>query len=131
MVGSAIVRRLEDEDCKILTVARKELNLLDQHSTESWMKKNKPEIIILAAAKVGGIKYNMLNKSSFLYENLMIQNNVIFLASKLTEQPPEKTSKTIFVFLGNLLQIQLAIFSLLPIKFILGSFFEYIVHHNS
>ena len=47
------------------------------------MKKNKPEIIILAAAKVGGIKYNMLNKSSFLYENLMIQNNVIFLASKL------------------------------------------------
>jgi GDP-L-fucose synthase len=83
MVGSAIVRRLEDEDCKILKVARKELNLLDQHSTESWMKKNKPEIIILAAAKVGGIKYNMLNKSSFLYENLMIQNNVIFLASKL------------------------------------------------
>ena len=63
MVGSAIVRRLEDEDCKILTVARKELDLLDQHSTKSWMKKNKPEIIILAAAKVGGIKYNMLNKS--------------------------------------------------------------------
>ena len=83
MVGSAIVRRLEEEDCTILKVARKELNLLDQHSTESWMKTNKPEIIILAAAKVGGIKYNMLNKSSFLYENLMIQNNVIFLASKL------------------------------------------------
>ena len=130
MVGSAIVRRLEDEDCKILKVARKELNLLDQHSTESWMKKNKPEIIILAAAKVGGIKYNMLNKSSFLYENLMIQNNVIFLASKLTELPPEKTSNTTLVFLGNLLQIQLAIFSLLPMKLILGSFFEYIIHHT-
>ena len=83
MVGSAIVRRLESEECKILKVNSKELNLLDQNATETWMKKNKPDIIILAAAKVGGIKYNMLNKSSFLYENLMIQNNVIFLASKL------------------------------------------------
>ena len=83
MVGSAIVRRLESEECKTLKVNSKELNLLDQNATETWMKKNKPDIIILAAAKVGGIKYNMLNKSSFLYENLMIQNNVIFLASKL------------------------------------------------
>ena len=82
MVGSAIVRRLKNEDCEILKVSKKELNLLDQNSTETWMNKNRPDIIILAAAKVGGIKYNMLNKSSFLYENLMVQNNVIFLASK-------------------------------------------------
>ena len=64
MVGSAIVRRLEQEDCKILKISRQDLNLLNQSATESWMEKNKPEIIILAA-KVGGIKYNMKHKAAF------------------------------------------------------------------
>ena len=56
MVGSAIVRRLEKENCKILKVEKKELNLVNQKSTEEWIFYNKPAIIIIAAAKVGGIK---------------------------------------------------------------------------
>ena len=93
MVGSAIVRRLEKENCKILKVEKKELNLLDQKSTEEWIRKNKPAIIIIAAAKVGGIKFNMQNKAAFLYENLMIQNNIIYAASKLNIEK--------LVFLGS------------------------------
>ena len=105
MVGSAIVRRLKKENCKILKVEKKELNLLDQKSTEEWICKNKPEIIIIAAAKVGGIKINMQNKAAFLYENLMIQNNIIYAASKLDIEKlvflgssciyPKKTSQPI------------------------------------
>ncbi len=93
MVGSAIVRKLDKEGCNILKATRKELNLMNQSSTEKWIEKNKPEIIILAAAKVGGIKFNMLNKAAFLYENLMIQNNVIFTASKLDIEK--------FIFIGS------------------------------
>ena len=84
---------------------KKELNLLDQKSTEEWICKNKPEIIIIAAAKVGGIKFNMQNKAAFLYENLMIQNNIIYAASKLDIEKlvflgssciyPKKTSQPI------------------------------------
>ena len=105
MVGSAIVRRLKKENCKILKVEKKDLNLLDQKSTEEWICKNKPEIIIIAAAKVGGIKINMQNKAAFLYENLMIQNNIIYAASKLDIEKlvflgssciyPKKTSQPI------------------------------------
>ncbi len=105
MVGSAIVRRLKKENCKILKVEKKDLNLLDQKSTEEWICKNKPEIIIIAAAKVGGIKINMQNKAAFLYENLMIQNNIIYAASKLNIEKlvflgssciyPKKTSQPI------------------------------------
>jgi len=83
MVGRSIVRKFEKENCKIIKVTRKELDLLDQSSTENWIKKNHPDIIILAAAKVGGIKFNMQNRAAFLYENLMIQNNIIYTASKL------------------------------------------------
>ena len=93
MVGSAIVRRLEKENCKILKVDKRELNLINQKSTEEWIFYNKPEIIILAAAKVGGIKFNMQNKAAFLYENLMIQNNIIYAASKLNIEK--------LVFLGS------------------------------
>ena len=67
MVGSAILRRLEKEKCKILKVEKSEVNLTDQKLTQEWMQDNKPDIVILAAAKVGGIKYNMLNKSSFFF----------------------------------------------------------------
>ncbi len=82
MVGSAIVRKLLEENCTVIEATKKELNLINQTDTDIWIKNNKPDIIILAAAKVGGIKFNMLNKADFLYENLMIQNNVIFSASK-------------------------------------------------
>lgn len=82
MVGSAIVRKLLNENCSVIKATKKELNLLRQVDTDNWIKENKPEVIILAAAKVGGIKFNMLNKTEFLYENLMIQNNIIFSANK-------------------------------------------------
>lgn len=91
MVGSAILRKLQKEKCKILRVGKAELNLLNQHATKEWMEENKPDIIILAAAKVGGIKYNMQNRSAFLYENLMIQNNIIYNASVLD------TEKLVFI----------------------------------
>ena len=70
MVGSAIVRKLVKEGCNVIKASKKELNLVNQQETNSWIKNKKPEIIILAAAKVGGIKFNMLNKTDFLYENL-------------------------------------------------------------
>ena len=87
-----LLGNLKNKNINVIKV-KKELNLLDQKATEYWIKKNKPEIIILAAAKVGGIKFNMLNKASFLYENLMIQNNVIFSA---LNNNVEK-----FVFIGS------------------------------
>ncbi len=93
MVGSAITRKLEKENCSLLKVNKDELNLLDQKSTENWVEKNRPEIVILAAAKVGGIKYNMNNQTAFLYENLTIQNNVIFSANKFNVKK--------FIFIGS------------------------------
>ena len=78
MVGSAILQKLKDCGYKnIITRSRKQLNLLDQKKTFKFLKRNKPQFVIIAAAKVGGIIANMNNKSKFLYENLQIQNNLI------------------------------------------------------
>ncbi len=78
MVGSAIKRNLSLCGYKnILYASKKKLNLLDQKKTFNFLKKNKPDLVILAAAKVGGILENMKNKEEFLYENLQIQNNII------------------------------------------------------
>jgi GDP-L-fucose synthase len=77
MVGSAIVRRLEREDCEILTVERTDVDLIDQAATGSWIKANRPDIVFLAAAKVGGILANDRYPADFLYDNLMIESNVI------------------------------------------------------
>lgn len=77
MVGSAIVRRLEAYDCDIVTADRSQLNLLDQASTRDWLVRNKPDAVILAAAKVGGILANDTYPVDFLYDNLMIAANVI------------------------------------------------------
>ena len=84
MVGKAIKRWLQVEKCEVLTVNKKEVDLRNQSSTESWLKLNKPDVIFIAAAKVGGIKANMLQKYSFLYDNLMIQNNIINSAKHLS-----------------------------------------------
>ncbi len=81
MVGRALVKKLLKNNCNVITVDKEELNLSNQIDTRNWIKKNKPDVIYLAAAKVGGIKANMNHKSSFLYENLMIQNNVIKAAN--------------------------------------------------
>ena len=78
MVGSAIYKKLKINGYKnILVRSRSELNLLDQNRTFRFLKKNKPHFVILAAAKVGGIKANLKNKDKFIYENLQIQNNII------------------------------------------------------
>jgi GDP-L-fucose synthase len=77
MVGSAIVRRLERENCQILTVTRQECDLSDPRAVDQWLGDNKPEMVVLAAAKVGGILANDTYPVDFLYENLVLQNNVI------------------------------------------------------
>tara|TARA_B100001059_G_C17788413_1_gene558601 strand:+ start:356 stop:1294 length:939 start_codon:yes stop_codon:yes gene_type:complete len=78
MVGSAILKKLKDSGFKkILTVKRKKLDLLNQMKVFSFLKKNKPHLVIIAAARVGGIFANSKFKSKFIYENLQIQNNLI------------------------------------------------------
>jgi GDP-L-fucose synthase len=77
MVGSALLRRLASEDCEILTVGRKTVDLRRQADTEAWMEAQKPQIVFLAAARVGGIKANSAFPAEFLYDNLMIEANVI------------------------------------------------------
>ncbi len=78
LVGSSILRKLKEKKFKNIILAdRKKLNLLDQKKVFDFLKKNKPKIVIIAAAKVGGILHNSLNGADFIYENLQIQNNLI------------------------------------------------------
>ncbi len=93
MVGAAILRRLESEGCSVLTAARTELDLTRQAAVEEWMEKHRPQLVFLAAAKVGGIKANSDYSADFLYENLMIEANVIHSAYR------SKVQK--LVFLGS------------------------------
>lgn len=81
MVGAALVRRLQSENCEIVTAGRSDVDLLRQDQTESWLGKNKPDVVIVAAAKVGGILANDMFPADFLYQNLMIEAN-IFEASR-------------------------------------------------
>ncbi|MFP5081189.1 GDP-L-fucose synthase family protein [Pedobacter sp. JCM 36344] len=81
MVGSAIVRKLKSEGyTNIITRSSKELDLRNQLAVSEFFQKEKPEYVFLAAAKVGGILANNVYRADFLYENLMIQNNVIHSA---------------------------------------------------
>ena len=81
MVGSAIYRKLKQLGFQnIITRTSKELNLINQEQTEQFFKTEKPDFVFLAAAKVGGIHANNIYRADFLYENLMIQNNVIHSA---------------------------------------------------
>ena len=78
MVGSAVVRRLEkDGFTNIVTRVSKELDLTEQQAVRDFFAQEKPAYVVLAAAKVGGIHANNTYRAQFLYENLMIQNNVI------------------------------------------------------
>lgn len=77
MVGSAICRRLEREDCEVITAARSELDLADKPAVFAYLADNRPDIVIDAAARVGGILANDTRPVDFLLENLDIQNNVI------------------------------------------------------
>ena len=80
MVGSAIVRRLAREDCTIVTAARDELDLRDGERVSDWLVREKPDLVFLAAARVGGIMGNVNRPAEFLYDNLMIAANVIHAA---------------------------------------------------
>ncbi|GAB6281881.1 MAG: GDP-L-fucose synthase [Ignavibacterium sp.] len=78
MVGSAIVRKLEKEGCtKLIFRTIKELDLTQQNEVEKFFSEEKPEIVIDAAAKVGGILANNTYRAEFIYDNLMIQSNII------------------------------------------------------
>lgn len=77
MVGSALVRRLGDEDCTILTAPRDACDLTRQDQVEAWLDKERPEVALIAAAKVGGILANDQYPATFLYDNMMIEANAI------------------------------------------------------
>lgn len=77
MVGSAICRRLSSEDCQVLTVGREELDLRNQTCVRQWVGDQKPDVVVLAAAKVGGIKANDTYRADFFYDNIMINTNVL------------------------------------------------------
>jgi GDP-L-fucose synthase len=80
-VGSAIVRRLQkDGYTNIVTRTSKELDLKEQQAVRDFFAKEKPDVVVLAAAKVGGIHANNVYRAQFLYENLMIESNVIHSA---------------------------------------------------
>jgi GDP-L-fucose synthase len=77
MVGSAIVRRLASEGCEILTASRSELDLRRQAEVEAWLADHRPDAIFMAAATVGGILVNDARPADFIYDNLVIETNVI------------------------------------------------------
>ncbi|MET4262565.1 GDP-L-fucose synthase [Bradyrhizobium sp. S3.12.5] len=77
MVGSALVRRLAQEDVELLTVPRSEVDLRDQAAVNKWLAARRPQVVFLASAKVGGIVANDTMRAEFLYDNLAIAANVI------------------------------------------------------
>jgi GDP-L-fucose synthase len=82
MVGSAIVRRLASERCTVFTVGRDTLDLSRQNAVEEWFDAAKPDVVVIAAARVGGIEANRSMPAEFLYENLVIEANLIHAAWK-------------------------------------------------
>lgn len=94
MVGSAIVRLLEKRGYNNLVLkTRQELDLMDQKAVEKFFEEEKPEYVIDSAARVGGIKANMEHPAEFLYENLQIQNNLIWTSKNIGVKK--------FLFLGS------------------------------
>jgi len=93
MVGGAVVRRLASENCEVITADRQTTDLMRQADVEAFFKKEKPDAVVMAAAKVGGILANDSFPADFLYNNLMIEANIIQAAH---ENDVEK-----FLFLGS------------------------------
>lgn len=92
MVGSALVRRLQDENvAEVITAGRDVVDLTRQDEVEKWLGESRPDVIIVAAAKVGGILANDTYPADFLYDNLMIEANIIKAAADL------KTEKLLFL----------------------------------
>lgn len=82
MVGAALMRRLQQEDCTLLVAPRASVDLRRQAEAEAWLADSKPDLVFVAAAKVGGILANATHPAEFLYDNLMIEANVIHGAFK-------------------------------------------------
>ncbi|HLT79046.1 MAG TPA: GDP-L-fucose synthase [Ferrovibrio sp.] len=82
LVGSALVRRLASEDCTILTADRRTVDLRSPEQVNAWMQENRPQAVFVAAARVGGIHANDVRPAEFLYDNLMIEANVIEAARR-------------------------------------------------
>lgn len=77
LVGSALVRRLHSVDCQLLTAPRQQLDLRQADQVHLWMREVRPDVVIVAAARVGGIHANDTRPAEFLYDNLMIEANII------------------------------------------------------
>lgn len=86
MVGAAVVRALSHEDCTVLVAERQDADLMRQSEVDAWMDANKPDIVIVCAAKVGGILANDNLPAEFLYNNLMIEANLIHAAHNIGVQ---------------------------------------------
>ena len=93
MVGSAIVRRLASEDCTVLTAGRDRVDLRRQAEVEAWMEAERPEAVFVTAATVGGIVANSTRPAEFIYDNLMIEANII--------QAARATGVAKLLFLGS------------------------------
>ncbi|MDB5569205.1 MAG: fcl 2 [Hyphomicrobiales bacterium] len=83
MVGSALVRRLASEDCEIVTAGRAELDLCNQAAVDRFMADRRPDVVLIAAAKVGGILANDSYPADFLLFNLQIETNLIAAAQRI------------------------------------------------
>lgn len=93
MVGSAIVRQIQKTDDQILTVDRSVVDLRDQRAVQNWVNDNRPDVIIFAAAMVGGIYANDAYAANFIYDNLVLETNTIHAA--------HEAGVDRFVFLGS------------------------------
>ena len=82
LVGQSLCKRLEKEECKVLFVNKKSLDLRDFNRTDKWLKSNKPDYVFIAAARVGGILENSSYPADFIYDNLSIALNLIHLSYK-------------------------------------------------
>lgn len=82
MAGSAILRRLQEVGCELLTAERRELDLTDQAATRAWFARHRPQAVFVAAAKVGGILANDSFPADFIYQNLAIETNIVDAAHR-------------------------------------------------
>jgi GDP-L-fucose synthase len=83
MVGAALTRRLQSERCTLLEVGRGELDLREQAGVRAWMARERPQAVFVAAATVGGIHANATRPAEFLYDNLMIEANIVHAAHEV------------------------------------------------
>ncbi len=93
MVGSAVVRRLGSENCEVVTAGRDTVDLKRQAEVEAFLQDARPDVVVMAAAKVGGILANDTYPADFLYDNLMIEANIVEASHRVGVEK--------FLFLGS------------------------------